>query len=384
MSGAHVQRELASNPSLGVEDVRAWAYTIPTDSPESDGTLEWDSTTLVVVEINGRGQRGTGYTYASASTAACVLDTFASVIERRSFHSPLEAWDAMVQRTRNLGHCGIAAMAISAIDIALWDLWGREIGVSTAMLLGAVRDRVPAYGSGGFTSYSVGKLQKQVAGWVKAGMSSVKMKVGRDPSMDAARVRAAREAIGWHAGLYVDANGAYEAKQAITLAERFADESRVSWLEEPRPADDITGTCFVRDHVPHGVEVAGGEYIYRVADANRLLDARVVDVLQADVTRCGGFTGFMRIAAAAEAHGVSMSTHCAPTLSAHAAVAAKCVRHIEYFHDHARIESRFVEGACVPRDGLMAPDLSRPGIGIEFKHEDLRAFASGTEACPCG
>lgn len=368
---------------LRIGRVSAEVFTLPTDRPESDGTLEWRATTLVIADVTGAGQIGTGYTYGGASAATCIRETLAGALEGRAFASPQGAWWAMVERVRNLGFCGIAAMAVSALDAAVWDLWGKVLGVSSSLLLGATRDAVPVYGSGGFTSYSVPTLRRQLAGWVESGIPRVKMKVGRQPGEDPARVRAAREAIGDDAELFVDANGAYSVKQALALAERFSDEADVRWLEEPRPAVDAQGNRRVRRAVPARVEIAGGEYVYTTADARRLLRAGAVDVLQADVTRCGGFTGFAAVAGAAETHGVPLSVHCAPALGARAAIAAPGVRHVEYFHDHARIERRFIEGAADPVAGELHPDLSRPGLGLVFRRGDLRRAVRRGEGAAC-
>jgi L-alanine-DL-glutamate epimerase-like enolase superfamily enzyme len=148
-----------------VEQIVASVYTIPTDAPESDGTYEWQKTTLVLVEITGGGHTGLGYTYADASTATLVRNLLASVIHGRDVMNIPAAWSAMAAAIRNLGRPGVATMAISAVDAALWDLKGRLLGLPLARLLGSVHQAVPVYGSGGFTSYSLKQLQDQLAGW---------------------------------------------------------------------------------------------------------------------------------------------------------------------------------------------------------------------------
>jgi L-alanine-DL-glutamate epimerase-like enolase superfamily enzyme len=265
-------------------------------------------------------------------------------------------------------------MAISAIDVALWDLKARLLDVPLVSLLGAVRDAAPVYGSGGFTSYSLDQLRAQLSGWVDAGIPRVKMKVGRDALSDVRRVSAARSAIGTSAELYVDANGAYDRKLALAQAERFADE-RVSWFEEPVVYWDLEGLHLCRDRVPAGMDISVGEYGYTPRDFARTLDAEAVDVLQADATRCQGITGLLLVDALCEARGIPLSTHCAPSIHAHPACALKRLRHIEYFHDHVRIEHMLFDGALTPEDGALHPDLSRPGLGLEFKHADARRFA---------
>jgi L-alanine-DL-glutamate epimerase-like enolase superfamily enzyme len=283
-------------------------------------------------------------------------------------------WMAMVRAIRNLGRPGIASMAIAAVDTALWDLKARLLEMPLVTLWGAARSDVPIYGSGGFTSYSLEKLQQQLSGWSDSGITRVKMKVGRQPDEDVERVRAAREAIGTQTQLFVDANGAYERKQALALMREFA-ESAVSWFEEPVSSDDLPGLRLLRDRAPPGMAVTAGEYGYDLRYFRRMLDAQAVDVLQADATRCAGFTGFVKVNALCEAQCLPLSSHCAPILHLHVCCASSRVVHMEYFHDHVRIAHLLFDGVPVPVRGHLHPDLSRPGLGLEFKHADAQRYA---------
>jgi L-alanine-DL-glutamate epimerase-like enolase superfamily enzyme len=266
-------------------------------------------------------------------------------------------------------------VAISAVDSALWDLKARLLGLPLVRLLGAVRDSIPIYGSGGFTSYSIEQLQGQLKGWVEHGIARVKMKIGRDASADLGRVRAARQAIGPGAELFVDANGAYSRKQALAQAQKFS-EVNVNWFEEPVSSDDLTGLRLLRDRAPVVMDIAAGEYGYDLTYFRRMLASGVVDVLQADATRCGGITGFLQVATLCEAFHVPLSAHTAPALHTHVCCSATPVRHLEYFHDHVRIEQMFFDGVSPPEDGELRPDLSRPGMGIELKQADVERFAA--------
>ena len=259
---------------------------------------------------------------------------------------------------------------------ALWDLKARLLGVPLVRLLGAARPRVPLYGSGGFTSYSLERLQSQLAGWVEQGIPRVKMKVGSHPREDPRRVEAARRAIGAGPELFVDANGAYTARQALALAERFAQQE-VSWFEEPVSSEDLAGLHLVRSRIPAGMQVAAGEYAQDGPTFRRLLESGAVDVLQADATRCGGISGFLQVDALCDLYGVPLSAHCAPALHAHVTCAARRLVHLEYFHDHVRLEHLLFDG--VPRlvDGTLEPDLSRPGLGLDFKRADAAPYAVG-------
>jgi L-alanine-DL-glutamate epimerase-like enolase superfamily enzyme len=360
---------------VAIERLDVSAFIIPTDFPESDGTLAWDKTTLVVVEATGGGIRSLGYTYADTATALLIKDFLTPVIIGRDVMAVPATWAAMVHAIRNLGRPGIVSMAIAAVDAALWDLKARLLDLPLVTLLGAVRTAVPVYGSGGFTSYSLQQLQEQLGGWVAEGISRVKMKVGTHPSDDLDRARAAREAIGSTTELFVDANGAYSRKQALDFAEKFKADCEVSWFEEPVPSDDLEGLRLLRDRGPAGMDIAAGEYGYDLLYFRRMLAAGAVDVLQADASRCAGITGFLRAAALCEANAIPLSAHCAPSLHAHPCCAATPVRHVEYFHDHERIEHMLFDGVLTPVDGELRPDLSRPGMGIEFKRSDAARFA---------
>ena len=355
-----------------VERLEVSAYTVPTDSPESDGTLRWDSTTMVLVEASAGGQRGLGYTYGDTSVARLISGKLAGVVEGRNATSVTSAWSAMVDEVRNLGRPGICSMAIAAVDAALWDLKAKLLDLPLFKLLDASHDSVPVYGSGGFTSYSVERLQEQLGGWVEQGIPRVKMKIGRHPEDDLGRVIAARRAIGPDAELFVDANGAYSRKQALAQAEAFA-ELGVSWFEEPVSSDDLEGLRHLRDRAPAGMEIAAGEYGYDLYYFGRMLEA--VDVLQADATRCAGITGFLRAATLCQAQNMELSAHTAPSLHAHACCAVIPLRHLEYFHDHARIEHMLFDGVLDPEGGVLTPDSSRPGLGLEFKRSDAERYA---------
>jgi L-alanine-DL-glutamate epimerase-like enolase superfamily enzyme len=359
-----------------IDSITVTPFVIPTAAPESDGTFEWEMTTLVLVEAEAGGLRGLGYTYADTSTALLIRDLLAGVVRGRMAMDVAGAWDAMVRSVRNLGRPGIASMAIAAVDNALWDLKARLLELPLVSLLGAVRSDIPVYGSGGFTSYSIDHLQHQLAEWVSQGISRVKMKVGRDAIDDVERVRAARQAIGPATELFVDANGAYVRKQALAQADRFVAESAVTWFEEPVPSADLEGLRLLRDRAPAAMAITAGEYGYDLGYFRRMLDAGAVDVLQPDATRCAGVTGFIRVAALCEAAGVPLSAHTAPSVHAHLCCALTPALHVEYFFDHARIETLLFDGVLVPRQGALRPDLSRPGLGLELKRADAARYAA--------
>jgi L-alanine-DL-glutamate epimerase-like enolase superfamily enzyme len=362
-------------PDAPIQRVVARSFRIPTDAPEADGTLQWDATTLVVVEIDAGGRSGIGYSYAASACVPVIIDLLAPVIRGRSPFGIPALWGDMVVAVRNTGRRGICACAISAVDVALWDLKARLMDVAVTGLLGSCRDSVPIYGSGGFTSYSLERLGDQLGDWVsRLGCRWVKMKVGSEPEHDLKRVKVARDAIG-EAGLFVDANGAYRRKEALGFAEQFA-ELGVCWFEEPVSSDDLAGLRLLRDRAPAGLEIAAGEYGYEPMYFRHMLEAGAVDVLQADATRCGGYTGFLKIAALADAWGLPLSAHTAPALHLPVCSAAPRLINIEWFHDHARIEALVFDGAPKPVAGEIRVDQQRPGHGLSFKHQDASRLAA--------
>ena len=357
-----------------IESLDVAAYTIPTDALEGDGTLRWDSTTIVVVQARSGDRSGLGYTYADAATATLVGDELAGIVTGADATEPRAIWSEMVTRTRNLGRPGIVSMAIAAVDNAIWDLKARLHGVPLCALLGSVRDEVPVYGSGGFTTYSQARLVEQLSGWVERGIPRVKMKIGAEPARDPARAAAVRSAIGTEAELLVDANGAHSRKDALLAAERLRAAADVSWFEEPVSSDDLAGLRLLRDRAPAGMAIAAGEYGYDATYFRRMLEAGAVDVLQADVTRCAGITELLRVDGLCRAHQVPLSLHCGPAIHVHPAMALDSLIHLEYFHDHVRIEEMLFDGLAELRDGALRPDRSRPGNGLELRSSDAQAF----------
>jgi len=374
MSEAVAPAGVAAHAAAPIAAVRASAYKIPTDKPEADGTFKWDYTALVLVEADAGGKTGIGYSYTGDAAVPLIDGLLAEVVKQCDAADPPRAWRAMNAKVRNVGRDGLAATAISAVDVALWDLKAKLLGEPLARLFVRYRDEVPIYGSGGFTTYSDEEMRTQLSRWVdEGGCRWVKIKVGSEPERDPHRVRVAKSAIGENK-LFVDGNGAYAVKQAVNLAQIFADDADVRWFEEPVSSDDLAGLADVRARAPAVMEIAAGEYGYDTDYFRTMLVAQAVDVQQADATRCGGYTGFLQVAALCEAHHVPLSCHCGPALHLHVACAAPRMRHIEWFHDHVRIEHMLFDGAPVPRDGAIRPDLTRPGHGLAFKYKDAERF----------
>ncbi|MBK3564809.1 enolase C-terminal domain-like protein [Streptomyces sp. MBT62] len=363
-----------------VHRVETAVYTVPTDALEGDGTLTWDSTTMVVVQVHGGGATGLGYTYGAAATAHVVDQQLADVVTGLSVWDVPAANESMNRAVRNAGRPGLIAGAVSAVDIALWDLKARLLGLPLIRLLGASRTDVPVYGSGGFTTYDEHQLDRQLRGWVEElGIPRVKIKIGeswgRAERRDRERIARARRSIGDAAELYADANGGYACKQAIRMG-RHLDEHGVTWFEEPVSSDDPAGLADIRAAVLP--EVTAGEYGYTLAYFGQMLGAGAVDCLQADATRCGGITVWLRAAALAEAAGLELSGHCAPHVHAHVAAAIPNLRHLEWFHDHTRIEDLFFDGTLDPQGGSIHPGAEgAPGHGLTLRSEQAEKYRTG-------
>ncbi|MCK7624392.1 mandelate racemase [Streptomyces sp. RS10V-4] len=370
----------AGSPGPPVDEVSTAVYTVPTDTPEADGTMSWDATTLVVAHVRSGTTSGLGYTYGAPATAQVIDGQLAGVVTGRGALDVPAANEAMSRAVRNAGRPGLVAGALSAVDTALWDLKARLLQVPLVRLLGAAAEEVPVYGSGGFTTYDDGQQDRQLRHWVAdQGIPRVKIKVGESwgtaEGRDRRRIARARRSIGDAAELYIDANGAYTRKQAIRLGGCLADHG-VTWFEEPVSSDDLAGLAQVR--AATGAEVTAGEYGYTLPYFWHLLAAQAVDCVQADITRCGGLTVWLRVAALAQAAGLAVSGHCAPHLHAHAAAAVPNLRHLEWFHDHVRIENRLFDGVLDPAGGSIRPGADgAPGHGLSLREEAAAAYRVG-------
>ncbi|MET4001946.1 MULTISPECIES: enolase C-terminal domain-like protein [Arthrobacter] len=359
-----------------IDHIETRVYTVPTDSPEADGTIAWDSTTMVLVRISSGSTTGMGWTYGAPACGQVVSDVLAPIITGRSALDIGGCWEVMVKAVRNSARQGAIGYAISAVDIALWDLKARLLELPLHKLLGAVRDKVPVYGSGGFTTYTPEQLETQLGGWAHGQhIPRVKIKIGEswgtEPERDLARMRQARHVIGEDVELFVDANGGYTRKQAIRVMEA-ANDLDVRWFEEPVSSDDLAGLREIRDAI--SADVTAGEYGFDLVYFRRMCDAQSVDCLQIDASRCGGITEWLRAAAVAASHGLEVSGHCGPHLHAHVAAATPNLRHLEWFHDHVRIETMFFDGTLNPQGGTITPDSSAPGNGLTLRSSDIEEF----------
>lgn len=360
--------------AVPVRALKVQAYKIPAKEPESDGTLEWDSTTLVVVEAYSEDKIGLGYSYAHASIAPLINDKLKPLVEGANAFDVPGIHLKLQKSMRNIGITGLAASSIAAVDTALWDLKARLLALPLCDLLGKVKDSVALYGSGGFTSYSLSRLKEQMEVWLEEGFKMMKMKVGRNSDEDQQRVKAVIEALNNKAELFVDANGAFHPKEALNWAHIYG-RLGVKWFEEPVTSDDLDGLKFIKNNSPSNIEITAGEYGYNLHYFKHMLENKAVDVLQADVTRCCGITTLLQVDTLCSAYNVPLSTHTAPALHLHPSLAMRSFIHSEYFYDHVRIENMLFEGVRQPEDGKLIPDFSAAGNGLVFKWKDAEKYA---------
>lgn len=361
-----------------IDHVQVDAFRFPTPGPEADGTLEWDATTAVTVQLRAGEATGLGWTYSSPAASTLIASHFAPLLIGRAAHDITAAGAALQGKSRNFGIGGLAMQAISAVDVALWDLKAKVLDVPLAELLGTCRTRVPIYGSGGFITSSDAEISQDVAAWNAAGCRAMKIKIGRgrgdDPEWDLNRVALFRELARDSIELMVDANGAYRSAEAIRVGAQL-ERWDVRWFEEPVSSDDIEGLALARSRLR--CDIAAGEYISTPYDAERLTG--VVDCLQVDATRCGGYTGFMQMASIASAHNLDVSAHCAPALHAPVAAAVPNLRHVEWFNDHVRLEPKLLDGVAPVDDGAMMVQRERPGHGMTLA-DDVERYRNDPES----
>ena len=352
----------------------------PDRRPESDGTLEWDSTTVVVVEARAGGETGIGYTLRRRRRRRTLVRRRARVESSRAATpcaSATHGWP-MGRGVRNAGRPGIG------FDGGLGRRH-RAVGPEGAAARrrrcrparSGAHEAVPIYGSGGFCTYSLTGSESSSAAGSTQGIPRVKMKRRRATRTRTRRgsTRCARRSATRPTCMSTP-TARCARKQALAWAERFRGEWGVSWFEEPVTSDDLEGLRLLRDRGPAGLDVAAGEYGYVLADFRNLLDAGAVDCLQADVTRCGGITGCCTSAGCATPARSTSRRTARRAVGPRLHRACGHLRHLEYFHDHVRDRAHAVRRSRSTRvDGGLRPDRSAPGLGLELKQADAEHYA---------
>jgi L-alanine-DL-glutamate epimerase-like enolase superfamily enzyme len=268
--------------------------------------------------------------------------------------------------------------AISCIDIALWDIKGKATGRPVYKLLGAFRDEVPAYASGGY--YFPGKdpdgLAAEMRDYVERGFRAVKMKIGRlDPEGEAERVRAVREAVGPSVKIMVDANNAWDSLPEALETIRAIAPYNIYWLEEPTLPDAMALSARIAE--VSEIPVATGEIESTLWAFENLIHYRAADILQPDVTVVGGITEFMRVAELAAAHGLPIAPHYFWDIHAHLAAACPNALFVEYFVHDDVVNFDLVLKAPVEAQGGRLALPAAPGLGIELDEAKVAQYRLG-------
>lgn len=357
-----------------IESIRTDSYRVPLEEVLSDSTHgSIPHFELVTVRVRDKdGAEGMGYTYAVNSGAAAfqvlIEGYLKDVVIGRDADATEKLWQDMWWKVHYSGRGGHATSAISAVDVALWDLKAQRLNMPLWRLFGGYDPVVDVYAGGIDLDFTIDALLKQADGFLKHGHRAIKMKAGRPRlSEDIERVRSMRKHLGEDFPIMVDANMRWTADQAIRAARAFRDYNLV-WLEEPTIPDDVAG--HVRVVREGGIPVATGENMHTLYEFQQMISAGGVTYPEPDVSNCGGMTIFRKIAAVAEAHNLPVTSHGAHDLTVQLMAAAPNRRLMEV---HGFSLDRFVADPMKIVNGLTtAPE--RPGHGIELDFKGLEQY----------
>ena len=358
-----------------IRSVDALKVSVPLDRPVRFATRVVSHRDFTVVRIEtDEGTIGHGLTWWN-HPADVVKRLLAQHLLGKDPLDIDNLWQAMykeVYRERKGG----AICAISAVDIALWDIKSKHQGVPLYRLLGGTREKIPAYASDGYYREGEGpsQLVEELTRYRKlGGFSSAKIKVGGVPlEGDLKRVKAIRDAFGYDFELMVDANNAYDQQGAIEAGHGY-ERFKVRWFEEPVWPDDLEGAAAVCAALE--VPVAQGELEYLVSGFQEIIHHRAADILQPDVVMCGGITEFLRIASLARTHNLPIAPHAQHDLSAQLVASIPNGLNVEYFYKEADImkDTMLFKSTLQPRDGFLTPS-NEPGVGFAIDEGRVNEF----------
>lgn len=335
-----------------------------------DATRNVEMIGYTIVRITtDQGLEGFGVTYhevGGEATKSLIINNIAPKLIGRD---PLETeviWQEMFHYLRGIGRKGLMFCALSAVDIALWDLKGKIFEIPLYRLLGGNKTKIPVYGSGGWTSYSDEHLVEEMKGIVAQGYQIIKFKVGVNggdtPLKDVERVRKVREAVGPDIKILLDANNCWDAATAVQFANRVR-EYNISLLEEPVFADDIRGLAKFKRGTD--IPLATGEHEYTKFGARDLVLNEAADIIQCDGTRAGGYTEMLKIAAITQAWNLKFAPHAMENIHIHLISAVPNALYLERLLLFEELTSSVYINPPMPENGFMEiPDL--PGLGLEL------------------
>lgn len=356
---------------MKIEAIDTDLFYIPLPTKLTDAThgdMEWFAVATVVVKCDG--VEGLGYTYTVGKTggpsiAAMIKHDLAPFLIGKDPRRIEAIWQEMWSRLHYVGRGGIASFAISAVDIALWDLRGKMTGEPLWRMLGGYSGRARVYAGGIDLLLSLDALREQTHQNLERGFRAIKMKVGRDKlAEDVERVAAMRELLGPEIPLMVDANMRWSVEQAIRASRAFAEHD-VYWLEEPIIPDDIEGHTRIATEAP--VPIATGENLHTIYEFQKIIAPGYVAFPEPDLSNIGGVTGWMKVAHLAEAHNLPVTTHGVHDLHVHLLGG---VSNASFLEAHGfGLEAYIKEPVGIEEGWAVAPN--RPGHGVEFDWDAL-------------
>ena len=351
---------------------------LPADEPLANGpAFGGPFREFVTVQIDtDAGVHGVGITFFGAALTASLKRAVEQLGELTIGEDPLRI-EAVVHKLReaaasSAGPGGLFMLALSAIDMALWDIKGKALGQSVSNLLGGLRDKVPTYASGALMrTFELDHVVKAAPVLVKKGFKQMKMQLAlpgdTTPAREVQRARLVREAIGPDIDLMCDINQRWSVHQAIDIGRRLEDV-HFYWWEDVTTHDDFQGLARVADAL--ATPVAGGEYVYGIAPFRQMVEARSVDIVMIDLLRVGGISSWMKVAGMAEAFNLPVVSHLLPEIHVHLIAAAPNGLTVEYMPWSLKL----FEEAPAPAGGQLAVP-AKPGLGLEFDREVFKRYA---------
>jgi mandelate racemase len=358
-------------PNLTIEAVIARAVIAPLVRPVRTAVGSIEAAPLVLIDVKTReGITGSAYIFGYMPTALAALQRVTADIGAELTGKSVAPYDLMRffdRRFRLIGWQGLIGMAVSGIDMALWDALGRAAGEPAARLLGGSPKPIPAYDSYGTVDPK--KDLDTLQGSVRAGFGAIKIKCGDgDLANDIATVKAVREAIGADTKLMIDFNQSLTAPEAIRRINELSDFD-IAWIEEPVRAEDLLGHAQVRNSV--GVPIQTGENWWFPAGMAAAIAAGASDFAMPDAMKIGGVTGWMQAAALADAAGLPVSSHLFAEVSAHLMAVTPTAHFIEWLD----LASPILADPIAVKDGTVT--ARGPGLGIAWEEAAVRRYTSG-------
>jgi L-alanine-DL-glutamate epimerase-like enolase superfamily enzyme len=363
---------------MKIKSIRSQVVRVPLDEPLAGGPPYFRSNNqFVILRVETEdGIQGIGVTFFGGALSATLKHAVDQLGELVIGENPLRI-EAIVQKLRiagaSSGPGGILTLAISGIDMALWDIKGKVFGQSLGTMLGGLRERVPTYASGALVrAYPLDHLIKAAQLLVNKGFKQMKTQLAlpgdTTPEKEAERARLVRQAVGPDIDLMCDINQRWSVHQAIEIGKRVEDV-HFFWLEDVTVHDDYTGLARVADALI--TPLAGGECLYGVTPFRHMIESHSVDIIMIDLNRVGGISNWMKVAAMAEGFNLPVVSHLLPEIHVHLVSAIPNGLTVEYMPWSFRL----FEEVPVPVNGELAVP-TKPGLGLEFSREIDRYVVS--------